>query len=190
MQIANWEITKADILYYEGDIMTLWIYLSELFASHDNELLSPSTLTATPGLAHLLLRHIEWAFLIRKMTSPKVQAGIHLGLLAKLDRLLDASELHPEHKTRAIAFRVTEQGHWLPDRVEGINGGLANEVLKQNTIRQCQDAISIHEEFATANGASLRFVHVMVKRNLGYSNASQNWEATCNELPQLDRDDL
>jgi len=69
-------------------------------------------------------------------------------------------------------------------------GGLANEVLKQNTIRQCQDAISIHEEFATANGASLRYVHAMVKRSLGYSNASENWEAACYELPPLDRDDL
>jgi hypothetical protein len=192
MQIAKWEITKADILYHKGDILTLWMYLSELFSPHDNEiLLSPSTLSSTPGLAHLLLRHIECGFLIRKMASPKVKAGIDIDdLLSKLDLVLDAPNLHAEDKTRAIAFRVTEQGHWLPDRVDSPNGGPASEILKQNSIRQCQKAIKIHEEFATANGASLNFVYAMVKRSLGYSNASESWDAACSELPPLDRDDL
>ena len=31
MHIADWEVTKADLLYYKGDILTLWIYLSEPF---------------------------------------------------------------------------------------------------------------------------------------------------------------
>src|SRR5271155_2934779 len=192
MQISRWEITKADILYYKGDILTLWMYLSELFAPHDNELLlSPSTLSSTPGLAHLLLRHLECGFLIRKMSSPKVKAGIDIDdLLTKLDHVLDASKLHAEHRTRAIAFRVTEQGHWLPDRVESPNGGPASEGLKQNSIRQCQEAINIHEEFATPNGASLQFVYAMVKRSLGYSNTSEIWDVACHELPLLDRDDL
>ena len=192
MEISSWETTKADLLYYKGDILTLWMYLSELFARHDqHQLLAPSTLSSTPNLCHLLLRHLECSFLIRKMTSPKVKTGINLeDLLTKLDRILDVRDLHPDHKTRALALRVFEQANWLPDRVEDVNGGGASDVLKQTSIRQSREAISIHEEFATGNGVVLHFVNETVKRSLGFANAKETWEVVCNQLPLLDRDDL
>ena len=61
------------------------------------------------------------------MTSPNVKAAIRLGdLLAKLDTPVGIPDL-PEHKTRAMALRVVEQGQLLPDCVQDANAGRPSE---------------------------------------------------------------
>ena len=189
IQIADWERTKADLLYHKGDIMTLWIYLSERFSRYDNILNAPLP-KSTPPLHHLLLRYVEVSFLIRKMTSPVVKSGMHIDALLKtLDRIIDTPQLHPEHKSRAIILRVAEQALWYADRVEDVHGDPASEALKQTSIRLIKEAYSIHENFATQNGAAVNFVYATVRRSLGYSQ-EDSWNKVCAALPSLDRDDL
>lgn len=190
IHIADWERTKADLLYYQGDVISLWIYLSELFSRYDGKL-SAALPGSTPHLHHLVLRYVEVSFLIRKMTSPGVKSGMSIDpLLAMLDRIIEARKPHPEHKSRALILRVSEQAVWLVECVEDAHGGPASQALKQASIRQINEAVAIHEQLLTSNGPSVNFVHAVVRRGLGYIKAQEEWDEACDMVPSLDRDDL
>ena len=172
--------------------MTLWMYLSELFDRYDQkELMSPSKLSTAPHLIHLLLRHIECSLLIRKMTSPSIKASIKLeDLLSRLDNLIHAESIDPEHRTRAMLFHLSEMCNWYSDRVEDLNGGPVAPATKLHAIELSKQAVHIHEENATSNGRAVMFVHAMVRRSLGLPQAQENWVKACGDLKLLDRDDL
>ena len=180
------------MLYHKGDIVTLWIFVSELCDRYeDKDLYSPAVLSSTTHLIHLLLRQVECAFLLRKMTSNSVKAGInHEQLIFVLDRIIEAPKVHPELLTRAMILHVAEQCQWQPNGVKTIYNGPVSETVKQNAFRSTKSAISLHEENATSNGPAVHFTHVMVRRSLGYSLAEGEWANACKAVPNLDRDDL
>ena len=168
------------------------MYLSELFDRYDqNELLSSSKLSTAPHLLHLLLRHVECAFLIRKMTSPSLKASIKLeDLFTRLDHIIPATSIDPEYRTRALSFRVIEMCNWYADRVEDVNGGPVATSTKLTAIELSKEAIRVHEENATSNGKAVMYVHAMVRRGLGLPQAHEIWIRACSDLKLLDRDDL
>src|SRR5437762_1471101 len=168
------------------------MYLSELFDRYgQKELISPSKLSTAPHLVHLLLRHVECAFLIRKMTSPSLKANIKLeDLLTRLGHIFQAPSIDPEYRTRALTFRVTEMCNWYADGVEDINGGPVTAATKLTAIELSKEAIRIHEENATSNGKAVMYVHATVRRGLGLPQAQENWVRACSDLKPLDRDDL
>ena len=170
----------------------LWIFVSELCDRYeDQDIYSPAILSSTPNLIHLLLRQVECAFLLRKMTSNSVKVGINHGqLIFVLDCIIETPKVHPELLTRAMILRVAEQCQWRPDGVKDIHNGPASETLKQSGFRSSKSALSIHEENATSNGPAVNFTHTMVRRSLGYSLAPGEWANVCKALPKLDRDDL
>ena len=125
------------------------------------------------------------------MTSSVIKSGMSIDpLLTMLDRIIEARKSHPEHKSRALTLRVSEQAIWLVERVEDVHGGPASQGLKQASIRQINEAVAIHEEFITSNGASVNFVHAVVRRGLGYIKAQEEWDEACDRVPSLDRDDI
>ena len=179
-------------MYYKGDILSLWIFLSELFHRFDeNELYSPSKLASTPHLVYLHLRYLECAFLIRKMTSSGIKTSIKLeDLLKKLDKIIIIPSLDPEIKTRALCLRVIEMCSWCSDRVDDANGGPVAAPTKLKAIELSQEAIRIHNEFSTENGPAVMYVRAMVRRSLLLPRAQETWVTACADLRLLDRDDL
>jgi hypothetical protein len=152
---------------------------------------SREVLSSTPNLVHLVLRHIECAFLLRKMTSNSVKAGIsHEQLIFALDRIIETPDLHAELLTRAMIIRVSEWCIWQPNGVKDIYNAPASETIKQKGFHSSKAALSMHEEAATTNGAAVNFTHTMVRRSLGYSLGEGEWLKVCKALPNLDRDDL
>ena len=168
------------------------MYLSELFDRYDQkELTSPSRLSTAPHLVHLLLRRIECALLIRKMTSASIKASIDLDdLLSRLDLIIPTRSIDPEYRTRALLFRIIEMCNWYADRVEDVNGGPVTAATKLAAMELSKETIRIHEENATSNGRAVLYVHAMVRRSLVLPQAEENWVKACGDLKLLDRDDL
>lgn len=168
------------------------MYLSELFARDDqNELISPSKLSTAPHLVHLLLRHVECTFLIRKMTSPSIKQSINVeDHLSRLDHIIAAPSIDPELRTRALLFRVVEMCNWYAGRVEDLNGGPVAAATKLTAIELIREANRIHEENATSNGLAVMYVHALVRRGLVLPQAQESWVKACGNLKLLDRDDL
>ena len=168
------------------------MYLSELFDCYDQEeLILPSKLSTAPHLVHLLLRHVECAFLIRKMTSPSIKASIKPeDLFTRLDHIIAVPSIDPEYRTRALMFRVIEMCNWYADRVEDLNGGPVSAATKLTAIELSKEATRIHEENATSNGRAVMYVHATVRRSLILPQAQENWVKACDDLKPLDRDDL
>jgi len=157
----------------------------------DQDLYAPPILSSTPNLIHLLLRQVECAFLLRKMTSNSVKVGINHGqLIFVLDSIIETPKVHPELLTRAMILRVAEQCQWGPNGVKDIYNSPASETLKQSGFRSSKSALSIHEDNATSNGPAVNFTHAMVRRSLGYSLTQGEWANVCKALPKIDRDDL
>ena len=193
VQIADWEKTKADVLYYRGDIFTLYVYILEIFSHYDQtQLFLPATLSRTPRLVQILLKFIECGFLIRTFATGKIKATVNqLTLFQRLDELIECPGLVPEHKSRAMTLRVIEGCDWYPDKVEDLQGGPPQKELIDKFIQMTDHAVRILETGGPETGvAAAHYVRAMVRRSLRLSKWQESWEAACNKLDLLDRDDL
>jgi hypothetical protein len=177
-------------MYYKGDILTLWVYLSEILQRYDEDAILPSTMASTPHLVHLLLRQIDCAILIKWGCPGKLSDGISIEkLLHNLTLIIDNPLIDPESRSRALAMRVMKQCNWFAGRVNDLDGKPASEELKERSLRETREAIRLHEDFKTTNKGMLYLTLHIVERGLGMPTEG-SWANACSQLSLLDRDDL
>lgn len=186
------------ILYYKGDILSLWLHLSELFQTHDYEnLFAPSTLASNPHLAYLLVRHLECAITIKMLNGALFTTlGLDFDTVFQLlGRLGDNKYVDAELRARAMAMRVVrtfgwESGKVLPCWAETEEQAASPITLQLKLVQEIEGAIHLHERFDTQNSAILHLVLCLVKRSL--TRPFQKDYATAMETHKtaINRDDL
>ena len=178
MEITRRDKNQAIILYYKGDILTLWLFLSDLFELYDEQILyNFDTLSTTPHLAYLLLLRVECSMLIHDL-SPKLDKQLHgVRRFAEdffaLTQIIRTPSIDPELKTKAMVMRVMMTIDPGSGRVSEIWGENKNETtqiaLQTKVIQEAQKAIRTHKEYSTSNGEILKFTLACVKDAFGAS---------------------
>lgn len=199
VKFRNFDRQKMSILYYKGDILSLWLHLSELFQTHDYEnLFAPSTLTSNPHLAYLLVRHMECAITLKMLNGALFSTlGLDFDTLFHLlGRLGDNKYIDPEIRARAMALRVVRTFGWESGKVahcwadkEELESA-SPITLQLKLVREIEGALHLHERFDTQNAAILHLVLCLVKRSL--PRPFQQDYATAVKLHKtaINRDDL
>jgi len=186
------------ILYYKGDILSLWLQLSELFHAHNYEdLFSASTIAANPHLAYLLVRHIECAITLKMLNGALFSTlGLDFDtLFLLLGRLSHNNYVDAELRARAMALRVIRTFGWESGKVsscwaENEEQAACPITLQLKLVQEIEGAIHLHERYDTQNSGILHLVLCLVKRSL--ARPFQQDYATAIKLHKtaINRDDL
>ena len=196
MEITPWDKNQAIILYYKGDILSLWLFLSNLFQRYDEQILCDcDTLSITPHLAYLLLLRVECSMLIHDLSS-KLDKQLHgVWRFAQdffiLTQIIRTPSLDPELKTKAMAMRIMmtiDPGTGKVSEIWGENKETSQIALQTKVIQEAKRAIRTHQEYSTNNGDILKFTLSCVKDTFGASK----FEAANTALDSriLDRSEL
>ena len=186
------------ILYYKGDILSLWLYLSELFQSHNyNELFAPRTLEVNPHLAYLLIQHIECAITL-KILNGGLFATLGLNfdtLFHLLGRLSENRYVNPELRARAMAMRVVRTFGWESGKVSNCWAETEDQAaspitLQLKLVQEIEIAFHFHKQFSTGNSAILHLVLCLVKRAIDRTFEENYAAAIKLHKTAIDRDDL
>ena len=176
VEITNGQKNQAVILYYKGDILTLWLFLSNLFDRYDDQtLLSCDTLSTTPHLAFLLLLRIECSMLIHDSSSTLDKRLHEIWRFSRdffiLTQIIRTQSRTPELKTKAMALRVMMTMDPATGTVHEIWRETPDSDHSQQTkaVQEAKRAIRIHKEYTTDNGDILKFTLAFVKDTLGTS---------------------
>lgn len=178
MLISQLEITTRDknqaaILYYKGDILTLWLFLSDILDRYDEQTLcSCETLSTTPHLPYLLLLRVECSMLIHDLSST-LDARLHEDWrfardFVTLTQIIQAQSIEPGLRTKAMALRVMMTVDPGSGTVSEIWGEImvqehSQSAFQAKVIHEAKMAIRIHNEYSTCNGDLLRFTLAYVK---------------------------
>lgn len=190
IKISDFVRAKADIMYYNGDVITLWGFLSDIFHQYDErELYSSSALSSVPHLAHLLLRDVECGILITSLIqSEEVKRSFTVQrYLEMLSRIITTPSIDPKLKARALAIRVMEQCHWYSGKVLDLDKNPASKEIKERSLREAQEAIEIAKQCSFSKGLSeiaLYNVHNGMSRPL-----DDCWIRVCAEAESIKRGD-
>src|SRR5271163_2362067 len=111
VDITNWHKNRAVVLYYKGDILTLWLFLGDVFQRYDElTLCSCNRLSNTPHLAYLLLLRVECRMLIHDL-SATLDKRLHEDWRFTRDfftmtQIIRTQSIEPELKAKAMAMRI------------------------------------------------------------------------------------
>ena len=188
---------QAVILYYKGEILTLWLFLSKLFQQYDEQILcSCDTLSKTPHLAYLLLLRVECNLLIHDLSSEMDKQLNAIWRFSNdfftLTQIIQTLSIDPELKTKAMAMRVMMTVYPGSGKVSEIWADNRSETsqiaLRTKVIEEAKKAISIHKQYSTDNGDILRFTLAYVKDAFGASEFEAAGTALASRV--LDRSEL
>ena len=199
VDITKWHKNQAVVLYYKGDILTLWLFLGDVFERYDElTLCSCNTLSNTPHLAYLLLLRVECRMLIHDL-SATLDKQLHEDWRFTRDfftitQIIRTQSIEPELKAKAMAMRIMmtiDSGRGTVSEIwhETItDGDHSQNTFQTKVIQEAKQAIRIHKEHATHNGSILRFTRAYVNDGLRISKLEAANTALNGRL--LDRGDL
>ena len=178
-------------MYYNGRVLSLWGYLAQLlYRSHQSDVFSSSTISQSPHLAFLLLRFIECSTFVRDSTTSAAGRNIRVATMLKnLGNIIEAPDIAPELKARAMAMRLLEQYIWRKNEVTDIWGNPVGEQEKQRTLDESERAINILERVW---GHSCVLVYLTrIRVEYGTINIKNpTWDKVMAQERLFDRDDL
>lgn len=178
-------------MYYKGDVISLWNFLSDIFYQYDEEdLYSSSALSSITNLAHLVLRDVECGILINSLVqSEAVKSSFKiLRYLEILSRIIDTPSIDPKLKARALAIRVIEQCDWRRGEVLDLDGYPASEEIKRRSLREAQEAIEIAKQYSLSDKALLENALYIVHTGLGLP-LDDCWKRVCIEAKSIKHGD-
>lgn len=174
LEISDLQRHRIAIMHYNGDILSLWLYLSTMFEPYDEAFLyAASTLMLTPYLAELLLRHIECSLLIAILDS-SLFATLDMDQVDLVHRLIclgGMDTLNAGYRVRATAMRILATVDW--DSGEVWEGWASPEdgedppqhVLQDKVLDEIEAAIRLHEEHETGNATLLYYAQAFVQKS-------------------------
>lgn len=177
-------------MYYQGDIISLWHYLSDLLYRHDEDDLFRA-ISSVPHLVHLLLRDIECRVLMASLTEPPLRNTFKMEDVVKtLTRIIGHPNIDPHIKARALAMRVVEKCDWNTNDVRNLNGKPASEDVKQGCLAGALDALEIARKNKVFNLAFYYLVVYIVRDGLGRPDP-ETWSKVASYAKSVTvRDDL
>lgn len=178
-------------MYYNGSVLSLWGYLAELlYRSHQNDVFSSLTISQSPHLAFLLLRFIECSTFVRDSTTSATGRNIRVpAMLENLGNIIEAPNISPELKARAMAIRLLEQYIWREKGVMDLWGKPLDEQAKQRTLDESKKAIEIMEG-VSGHSCVLAYL-ARIRVEYGTVNITvPTWDKLMAQEHLFDRDDL
>ena len=180
-------------MYYNGDIISLWHFLSDLLHCYDEEdLYSSDSLSFIPHLAHLILRDIECGILILELSlSEDLKSNFKIEkFLPILTRIIGCPDINPNIKARALAVRVIERCQWRWDGVVDLNDKPVSDELKEDCLREAREAMEIAKQHTFSNTAFYEMILGTVNRCLKLPT-DDYWTKVRTQAKSLElRDDL
>jgi len=179
VEISTRHKNQAVILYYKGDILTLWLFLTDLLDRYDERTIcSFQALSATSHLPYILLLRVECNMLIHDLSST-LDKRLHEGWrfardFFTLTQIIRMQSIEPELKTKAMALRAmmtVDPGSGTVSEIWGeiTEGEHSQTALQDIVVHETEMAVRIHKEYSTCNGHHLRFARAYVKDALRIS---------------------